>query len=144
MDKTHVSAVMTPAPVTVSRDATLLDAAKLMMKFECGALPVTASGDTKPVGILTDRDIVIYGIAANMDAASTQVCEIMSADVVSCFEHDTLNLAADIMSEHDLHHLVVTNKTGDITGILSTRDMIKCTDSNCVNDDVLHHLFRYA
>lgn len=144
MDKTLVSAVMTPAPITTTQDATLLAASKLMLQHECGSLPVTTAGNHKPVGILTDRDIVIYGIAADMDASKTPVSAVMSPDVITCNEHDTLSLAADVMGEHDVHRLVVLDKNGDITGIISASDMIKCADSDSVNDDVLHHLYRYA
>jgi CBS domain-containing protein len=143
MDKTPVSTVMTTSPHMVDEKATLYDAAILMQQHECGALPVVANS-TKPVGILTDRDIVIYGIAAGYNMQTTLVKEIMSADVVTCNEYDTLSLAADVMSEHDVHRLVVVNKSGDIVGILSASDMIKCADSDTVNDDVLHHLYRYA
>lgn len=145
MDKTPVNKVMTPSPTTIDQDATLAQAAKLMAEHECGALPVTsaACGRT-PVGILTDRDIVIYGLAADMDAHTTQVNEIMSNEVITCTEHDTLSLAADLMSEHDVHRLVVVGKDSAIVGILSTSDMIKRIDSDRVNDEVLHHLYRYA
>jgi CBS domain-containing protein len=143
MDKTHVNKVMTPSPKMVKEDGCLLDAAVIMRDHECGALPVVAE-DNKPVGMLTDRDIVIYAIAEGRNPATTAVKEIMSVDVITCSEHDTLSLAADLMSEHDVHRLVVTNKSGDIVGILSASDMIKCADSDTINDDVLHHLYRYA
>lgn len=143
MDKTHVNAVMTPSPKVINATASLADAAIMMQQHECGALPVVAES-MKPVGILTDRDIVIYGIAAGLNPAITRVDEIMSEDVVTCSEYDTLSLAADVMSEHDVHRLVVINNAGNIVGILSASDMIKCADSDCVNDDVLHHLYRYA
>jgi CBS domain-containing protein len=143
MDKTPIHTVMSASPHVIATTATLVDAAKLMQQHDCGALPVVADSK-KPVGMLTDRDIVVYGIAAGLDIHTTTVDEIMSEDVITCDEHDTLSLAADVMSEHDVHRLVVINKAGDIVGILSSSDMIKCVDSDKVNDDVLHHLFRYA
>lgn len=143
MDKTPIHTVMSASPHVIATTATLVDAAKLMQQHDCGALPVVTDAK-KPVGMLTDRDIVVYGIAAGLDVNTARVADIMSEEVITCHEHDTLSLAADIMSEHDVHRLVVTNKTGDIVGILSSSDMIKCVDSDKVNDDVLRHLFRYA
>lgn len=138
---TLVKELMTPHPQMIDPAHTLRQAARKMRKHECGALIV---GKKEPEGILTDRDIVIYGLAAGLDPDTTPVQEVMSKNLVTCNEEDTLEEAADKMGEHDMRRLVVLNPKDKAVGILSVIDIIKRADSDAVNDEVVHHLFKYA
>ncbi|MCB2082141.1 MAG: CBS domain-containing protein [Rickettsiales bacterium] len=143
MKTIQVRDVMSAIPHLIEPEATLRQAAQRMEEFECGSLPVCGSGNVLK-GIVTDRDIVIFGLAAGLDPDQTTIGEIMTQDVYTCQVDVTLDKAADIMSDQDVRRLVVVDAQKRVVGVLSISDMIKCADSDTVNDDVIHHLFRYA
>ncbi len=144
MDKTQVAEVMAEIAYSVKTSDSLRDAAKIMEDHECGALPVLGD-DGGLCGILTDRDVVIFGLAGDKNVDDTAVEEIMSSPVFTCTKHETLAHAADTMSEQGIRRLVVLDQEdGKVCSIISMSDMIKCTDSDKVNDEVMHHLFKYA
>ncbi|MCH2038715.1 MAG: CBS domain-containing protein [Rickettsiales bacterium] len=137
-----IKELMNTEPHWINDDSSLTEAAKKMLEYDCGSLIV---GTDQPNGIITDRDIVLWGIAANKDVNTTKVKEIMSREVKSCYEDQTLEEAADIMSDNDIRRLVVLQREDDrLVGVISLADIIKCPDSEHVNDEVIHHLFRYA
>jgi CBS domain-containing protein len=112
-----------------------------MRKFECGSLII---GHHEPEGLLTDRDIVIFGLAEGLDPDETTVSDIMTSHLITCDEEDTVEMAATKMSTHDVRRLVVLNPIGEVVGLLSVADIIKRADSDQVNDEVVHQLFKYA
>lgn len=137
-----VKELMTSHPQLIDPECTLRDAARKMLEFDCGSL--VAGKDEEPSGMLTDRDIVIWGLAQGNDPDITTVKDIMTAAVITCHEDQSLEQAADIMADNDVRRLVVLNKSEQVVGILSIADMVKCTDSEAINDNVIHHLFKYA
>lgn len=142
MDKTPVKDVMSDVPHVTEPKTTLRSAAKIMEEYECGSLPICENGEL--VGIITDRDIVIFGLASDKDVDECTVEEIMTTRVFTCYEDDTLEVAADTMGDLEVRRLVVLGEDNKITGIISVSDMIKCADNDSINDDILHHLFKYA
>jgi CBS domain-containing protein len=139
---TTVKELMTPHPHLISPISSLQKAAEHMKEFDCGALVVGAA--EHPEGVLTDRDIVIWGLAEDKDPWHTEIKEIMTTEVITCYEDDEIEVAADHMSVNDVRRIVVLNKEDKVVGVLSVVDIIKCADRDAVNDDVLHHLFKYA
>jgi CBS domain-containing protein len=88
--------------------------------------------------------MVVYALALDKDPKQTCVGDIMNAQVYSCYEDDTLEHAADILAEQEVRRLVVLSRQETLVGVVSMADMIKCTSHDAVNDNVVHHLFRYA
>jgi len=78
--------------VIVNRDQTILDAAKLMREYHVGDVVVMEerSGEKAPVGILTDRDIVIKILAQELDAGEVQIGDTMSFDLLTALEEDEI------------------------------------------------------
>ena len=142
MKNTKVADVMSMQPYVIDPEATLRDAAIRMEAFECGALPVEFQG--KLVGIITDRDIVIMGLAEDKDPDVAVVGEIMATDVFTCKPTDSLLEAADFMADQGVRRLVVVDEHGGVKGLVSISDMLKRPDIDKVDDDVVHHLFKYA
>lgn len=140
---TTVRDIMSEGVQTISARDTLRKAAKAMEQFGCGALPVLDNGTL--LGIVTDRDMVVFGVAADLNVEETTVRDIMTTNVVTCNSTATLEEAADIMSDQDVRRLVVLDEKDHVTGVLSIIDMIR---SACVegrfDDELLHHLFRYT
>ncbi len=113
----RVKDVMTPDPVLVKPDETLQEAAKKMATIDCGVLPVGTKNAIQ--GIITDRDIVIRAIAHGKNPANEKVAKYITKTTYDCHEDDNLEEAARIMHDRKVGRLLVRNKQGDISGILS-------------------------
>ena len=138
----EVKNLMTITPHVIHPEKSLRDAARQMKDNDCGALPV--SNGRELVGMLTDRDIVIYGVAKDYDLDETPVTEIMSPEVFTCYSSDSIEKAAEIMGEQDVRRLIVLDMEENVVGILSIADIIKCPDRDKINTDVIERLFQYA
>ncbi len=107
--------------ISVTPDKTVREAAKVMANKGIGFLVVVDSSDPrKVVGVLSERDI-IRALASNKEDAKVE--ELMTKDVVTVKDTDTLYRAAKLMREHGIRHLVVVNEDGIPVGVLSIRDL---------------------
>lgn len=141
--KELVSDVMNPDPHIILANNTLYQASQEMLKYECGFL-VVVDENKKPVGALTDRDIVIFGIAAGKDPKTCKISEIMSDNLLTCYKNETLQLAADHMGENGVRRLAVLNENDDLAGVISIVDMLKHVENDSMNIEVIEHLYKYA
>jgi CBS domain-containing protein len=116
-----INEIMTPNPEVLPQDATLSDAAERMKDLNVGMLPVVR--DRSVVGIITDRDIVVRGIAENYGPLETRVSDIMSTDVVTCPMDSSIEDAVLAMEEHKVRRLVITDRSGKPEGIVSLGDI---------------------
>jgi CBS domain-containing protein len=117
-----VRELMTKQPTTVQPDATLGQVATLMKQEDCGSIPVVEGG--RLVGIVTDRDIVVRGVAAGKDPKTQRVSEIMSADPVAIGPNDDLSDAENIMGDRQIRRLPVV-EDGKLVGILVTAQIAR-------------------
>jgi len=124
--------VMTPQVEVVRPDASLQEAAEMMMKLDVGPLPV-CDGE-RLVGMLTDRDITVRGTAQGRDPKTTQVQEVMTPDVIYCFEDQDVEDAADLMEEHQIRRLVILNRGKKLVGIVSLGDLALEADEEDLDD----------
>ena len=99
-----VSNVMTKDTRLINPDQTLRDAARMMSEEDVGALPV-AEND-RLVGMITDRDIAIRGVAEGM-APDTKIREVMTEQVRYCFEDEDLNHVSQNMASLQMRRLPV-------------------------------------
>jgi CBS domain-containing protein len=116
----QVREAMTTNVELASPTQTIRQAALLMGKHDCGALPV-ADKDSL-VGMITDRDIAIRAIAAGK-GPRTHVREIMSAEVLYCYEDQELDEVAANLGDQKVRRLPVMNREKRLVGILSLADM---------------------
>jgi CBS domain-containing protein len=98
-------------------------AAQRMGQRRVGTL-VVINKDKEPVGILTDRDLVIRVLAEGKDPGTTPVGEVMSVPVRSVFEHTPIEIALSTMRDGAMRRLPVVNKEGKLAGILSLDDIM--------------------
>ncbi|MFN2520689.1 MAG: CBS domain-containing protein [Candidatus Limnocylindria bacterium] len=110
-----VQQIMTREPSTLAPTATLGEAAVLMKQDDCGSIPITEDG--RLVGIVTDRDIVVRGIAVGKDPRECAIAEIMSADPVTVTPKTSVEDASRLMAEHQVRRLPVVDK-GKLVGIV--------------------------
>jgi len=104
----------------IGPDETLRDAATAMKKLDVGALPV--GEDDKLVGMITDRDIAIRGIAEGK-GPDTKAREVMSHEVKYCFEDEAVEHVAENMAELQVRRLPVLNRDKRLVGIVSLGDL---------------------
>ena len=116
----QVNEVMTPHTVTLTPDKTLKDAAEIMCRMETGFVPV--GQDDWLVGTITDRDIVISGIAQGKSTDSA-VSEVMSRDVLYVFEDQEVAEVARNMGEQKVRRMPVVDHDKRLVGIVSLGDL---------------------
>ncbi len=124
LDKVYrpLSVLMATTLATIPSEASLLAAAQLMGEKRIGSLLTSEAGEI--VGIVTERDLVGKGLAANRDASSTRVGAVMSSPLLSIDINRTIRDASKVMAEQGVRHLTVT-ENGKIVGVLSIRDLVK-------------------
>jgi CBS domain-containing protein len=122
-----VNKVMTHDVRLLRPDQTISEAAVLMAEIDSGALPV---GDNdRLVGMITDRDIVIRALAQGK-SGETKVAEIMSKEVLYCFDTDEVEEAARNMGKAKVRRLPVLNKDKRMVGIVSLGDLARKDDDS--------------
>jgi len=116
-----VRQAMTPHVEVVFAESTLREAAELMRAVDAGSLPVV-DAQSEVVGMVTDRDIVVRGLALGLSGDS-QVSEVMTARVYAIPEDETLREAVKRMRRHEVRRLVVLDERGRLVGVLSLGDL---------------------
>ena len=102
--------------------ASVLDAAKIMTDMNVGSVIVT--DDDRPSGMITDRDVVAKVIAQGKDSSTTRISEIMVSPVVSITEDKDIVDATQLMSNHGIRRLPITNTGGKLVGVVSLDDVL--------------------
>jgi CBS domain-containing protein len=126
-----VRELMTREPTTVGPSATLGEVATLMKQQDCGSIPVVEDG--RIVGIVTDRDIVIRGIAAGADPKTQRVNKVMSADPVVISPDDDVTTAEKVMADRQIRRLPVVDG-GKLVGIIVTAQIARSGDERKVGE----------
>jgi CBS domain-containing protein len=116
-----VSEAMTREVEIIDPNAAVGDAARRMRDDNVGALPV--GENDRLIGIVTDRDIVVRGVAENRLGGNAAVRDVMSEHVYYCFDDDDLEQAAKIMAEHQVRRLPVLNRNKRLVGIVALADL---------------------
>jgi CBS domain-containing protein len=106
----------------IGPDTTLREAALHMRKIDAGALPV--ADNDKLIGILTDRDIAIRGIAAGK-GPDAKVRDAMSREIRYCYEDEDVAHVAQNMSELQIRRLPVMSRDKRLVGIVSLADLTR-------------------
>lgn len=120
--------IMTPAPMTLPATASLRVAAEVMRDSQIGAVLVVDGAD-RLVGIVTDRDLVVRGIAAGFDPDMVTVAEIASPAPVSVTPQDDPQAVVQLMRDNGIRRVPVTNGE-DAIGIVSLGDLAMDQDAH--------------
>jgi CBS domain-containing protein len=113
--------------VVVKRDDTVLEAAKLMRQHHVGDVVVVEERDGAriPVGIVTDRDLVVEIMATELDPAVITVGDIMEQELVTVKESVGVFEAIQYMRSKTVRRLPIVNENGALVGILSLDDLLE-------------------
>jgi len=120
--KMLVKDVMSSPVVTIDEDASVNRAAELMDKDDLGSIIVTDK-EGKPLGILTERDLVVRVLAKNVRPDSIKAKEVMTSPLITIEPDATINDAARRMSRLNIRRLGVVYKM-QLVGLLSAKDIL--------------------
>ena len=108
---------------TIAAGDSVKNAAARMRAFDLGCLLVR--DDQELVGVITDRDITVRVTAAGKNARTTAVSEVMSPGIICCGEDQDVDEVARMMEINQLHRLVLIDREGHPTGIVSLGDLAR-------------------
>ncbi len=135
-----LSEICTPDVVCCGADSTALAAARLMRERHVGDVVVVdePNGDQTPIGVVTDRDIVVEVIAKEQDPAKVTVREIMRTPVVVAHATEEVSEAVARMKAHGVRRIPVMGESQRLVGILCLDDLLKqiVTDAGALVDIV--------
>jgi CBS domain-containing protein len=122
-----VSQCMTRDVKIISPDQTIREAARMMADIDAGILPV--GEDDRLVGMITDRDIAIRAVAEGKSPDS-KIREVMSDEVLYCFEDQELDEVAKNMGDEQIRRLPVVSRDKRLVGIVSLGDLARDSKSS--------------
>ena len=128
-----VSSAMTRDVRLVKPEQTIRDAAQLMAEIDAGVIPVTEN--ERLVGIVTDRDIAVRGVAKGK-SPETKVRDVMSEGILYCFDDQELDEVAQNMGKNQVRRLPVVDRNKRLVGILSLGDLAAKDDAKSVGKTV--------
>ncbi len=121
----RIEDVMTEDFELIDPSASLREAAIKMQELDCGFLPIGGPQDEKLRGVVTDRDIVVRGLAEGLDPDEATVSEIKTNRILYCFKDSDLESAAEAMRENQVQRLVVIDSVENkqMCGIITIGDI---------------------
>jgi CBS domain-containing protein len=122
-----LESVATKIIVTATPDNSAARAAQLMRAHHVGSLVVldAASDSGRPVGIVTDRDLVLAVMAEGLDPSLFTVGDVMSVDLVTAPADASLMDAAQTLRLHRVHRLIVLDAAGRVVGLAAMEDLLE-------------------
>jgi len=111
----------------VEPECRIIDAAKLMRQHHIGTLIVVEreGGKNRPIGIVTDRDLVIEVIAQEVALDAVTVSDVMSKEPVQVPEGETLLNTIELMQSRGVRRILVVDAEGSLQGLMSADDAIE-------------------
>jgi CBS domain-containing protein len=116
-------------------EQTIREAASMMAEIDAGSLPV--GENDRLVGMITDRDIAVRAVAVG-SPPQTKIRDVMSKEVLYCFEDEDLEDVSKNMSNAKVRRLPVLNRDKRLVGILSIGDLVLHEDSKTAGQTITH------
>ena len=128
----RIADICTRDVIHVDAGLSVQDAAQLMREKHIGTLVVVEQPNSEriPIGIVTDRDIVVSVIAADVDVQTLSVGDIMQRQLATCTESQELFDAVQTMRVRGVRRLPVLNGQGGLSGLLSADDIISALSAH--------------
>ena len=135
----QVSEVMHKGVSSVQINDSLRKVASLMKREDIGSVPVYKN--ERPVGFVTDRDIVVSCIAEGCNP-DNPISQAMSREIIFIHEYDDLQLAAKIMRENQVSRLLVVDQGERPVGMISLHDISRNTQDNELKASIISEIKR--
>ena len=118
--------IMTRNPATATLNTSLHDVAQMMAENDCGCIPVVEREGAKvPIGMLTDRDIVLRTVAHNKNPLNMIAGEVMTDHVVTVHPDTTLEDCCEAMEQNHIRRVPVVDEKGEIVGMIAQADIAR-------------------
>jgi CBS domain-containing protein len=115
--------IMTPNVECVSPGMDLVEIAKKMKSLDVGFIPVCETD--RLLGTVTDRDIVLRGVAEDNDMRGTAAGDVMSSEVFWCYDDQSVEEVADYMAEKEIRRVLILDRNKRLVGVVSIGDVAK-------------------
>ena len=122
----HIGKYCTRKVITANKETGIVEAAKLMRQHHVGSLVIVSRGSNgdKPIGILTDRDIVVEVLAEEVAVDSVAIEDIMTRTPVTVREDEDIFTTMETMRVKGVRRIPVTDSLGLVVGILTSDDLL--------------------
>lgn len=120
----NVLDIMAKSPAVCTPDTALPEVARMMVEHDCGAIPVVESAESpRPVGVITDRDIVVRLVAEGRCPLEAAAKDAMTESVTTVSPQMSLAECAEVMERHQVRRVPVVDESGKIIGMVSQADI---------------------
>lgn len=126
--------IMVTSVITTDNDKNAYDAARIMAEHKIGSLVVVRDG--KPVGIVTERDLVRKVCSKDLQCSNIQLENIMSKPIISVRSDMPIEDVARIMSDNGIRRLVIL-ESGKLVGIVTVSDLAKYVHTRSEIDKII-------
>lgn len=119
--------VCNPAVITAQRNDAVLTLAEMMREYHVGTLVIAenAGSKMKPVGLITDRDIVIEVLAKGLAPEQIMASDLLTRELVTASVYDEIDDVIQLMHEKQIRRLPVVDEKGCLFGIVSLDDLLQ-------------------
>lgn len=133
-----VATVMTKNPVVAAASTYLSEVARKMLDNDVGEIPVVHDG--KPIGVVTDRDIVIRLVAHGQDPKQVRAQDCMTSPALTIEQNADLKECAELMARERIRRVPVVDAGGSLCGIVALADLERRTDTRSMKAEVSRHV----
>ena len=131
----QVSQIMNRNVRVIRPDTNVRQAAQEMKTLDVGALPV-CDGQSL-LGMITDRDIAIRAVADAKDPQNTRVSDIMSPEVVWCFDDASTEEVAAKMADHQVRRIPIVDRQKKLVGVVALADLATSQEDSDTKADTI-------
>jgi CBS domain-containing protein len=126
--------------ITVDASATVLEALRILARYDIGALLVTDQG--QPAGIFSERDLARKMVLLGREANHTPVRDVMSDKIIYVTLNQTVEDCMAIMTQRHIRHLPVLGEDGSVAGFLSIGDLVKemISEKSFIIEQLTHYI----
>lgn len=137
--------VMTADPTCCIPETSLEAIGRLMIDLDCGAIPVVGDLAARfPVGMITDRDIVIRAVAAGLNPLEMTVRECMTMPAITVVAETPLPDVLEILEMNQIRRMIVVDHDGRCCGIISQADVAQCASRRTAGELVHEVSHRFS
>lgn len=129
---------MTKNPVVAAASTYLSEVARKMLDNDVGEIPVVHDG--KPIGVVTDRDIVIRLVAHGQDPKQVRAQDCMTSPALTIEQNADLKECAELMARERIRRVPVVDAGGSLCGIVALADLERRTDTRSMKAEVSRHV----
>jgi PAS domain S-box-containing protein len=123
MQEKRLAEILTPRVIGVSPATSIVEAITIMQEYNISCLPILEGN--RPVGILTERNIVFHTARQRVDLVDCQVGDLMSMPLVTAHSDMGLYVAFNLFAAHDIRHLVVVDNENRAIGMVTQSDIVE-------------------